>query len=341
MKHSTTRKALVAATAVLSLAAFTACSSSGGDAGGGSDDDTLRIGYSVHTLANPFFAGALQGLEEGAEEYGYELTVANADSVLDKQVSDISSMISQGIDYLFLTPLDGTAITPSIEAAQAAGIKVIVLADAVPAPVEGTLVSTPDEVGRQAGDAVVSYLTDKYGEPSGTVVEVTGVTGITAASGRTEGFMEILDEYPDIEVVAQQDGRFMSEPSYEVMSTILQAQPEIDAIFAANDASAAGVIAALKEAGRLQPIGDPEHIFIVGSDGSPPGIDAIRSGELDTTVSLNPLEMGRMAMDIVNQLEAGESPETEIALPVFMITPENIDSPEAAEFGIWAEQLDD
>ncbi len=329
------RTGVAAAGILIAGASLVGCSSSGS-----SDDDTVRIGYSVHTLANPFFAGALQGLEEGADEYGYELSVANADSALDKQVSDISSMISQGIDYLFLTPLDGTAITPSIEAAQDAGVSVIVLADAVPAPVEGTLVSTPDEVGRQAGQAVVDYLTEKFGEPRGNVVEVTGVTGITAASGRTEGFAEVLDEHPDITLVAQQDGRFMSEPSYEVMSSILQAQPEIDAVFAANDASAAGVIAAMKEAGRLLPIGDPDHVYIVGSDGSPPGIAAIRAGDLDATVSLNPLEMGRMAMDLVSQLEAGETPDTDLALPVFMLTPANIDSPEAAEYGIWADEVE-
>ncbi len=338
MKRSPFWRAGLAAAAALAVAAGTAgCSSSSSE---GADGDTIRIGYSVHTLANPFFAGALKGLEEGADEYGYELTVANADSVLDKQISDISSMVSQGIDYLFLTPLDGKAVTPSIEAAQKAGISVYVLADAVPAPVEATLVSAPDEVGRQAGQATIEYLTAKFGEPRGKVVEVTGVTGITAASGRTEGFAEVLSQYPDVELVAQQDGKFMSEPSYEVMSSILQAQPEIDAIFAANDASAAGVIAAMKEAGRFFPIGDPEHVFIVGSDGSPPGIDAVRAGELDATISLNPLEMGRLAMEIVHQVEGGQNPETDLALPVFLMTPENIDSDEAKAYGIWADEVE-
>lgn len=309
------------------------CSSDGGS------DSGVTIGYSTYTLSNPFFAGMLKGFEDGAREHGYELVTANANGDPAQQVTDIQNLISRGVDYVLLTPADGKAIAPAIAAADAAGIPVISVPDRVESPIAVTIAMDEIDTGTKAGEYIVDAVTKKNGEPAGKIVQIEGITGIPSAMARKEGFRAVISQHPGLEIVASQDGGYDTDQSFKVMVDILQANPKIDAIFATNDAEAIGVTAALRSQGRFFPVGHPEHIVLLGADGSKPAIEDIRANVQDATLSLNPIKSADRAVEVVSRLEAGEEVEKEIIWPTQLIDTQNIDSPEVAEYGIWADEL--
>lgn len=335
-------RAALALTAVGALAGATACSSDGANAGGGAGEGAdITIGYSGYTVSNPFFAGLLEGLERGAEETGARLITTNANGDPNQQVTDVENLITQGVDYIAINPADGKAIVPAVRAADAAGIPVIALADSIPSDlITFTVSQNHVEAGKMAAEEIVSFLEDRYGEAKGNVVNIQGAAGSPAAIDRDKGFLEVMDAHPDVQVVATADGGWDTAISNEVMTDILQAQPEIDAVFAGNGAEAVGVSRAIESAGRFAPIGEDGHIFVIGIDGPKPAIENIRAGIQDAEVSQQPIAMAQETVRLIVNLHNGETVEGFVEWPSMLITGANIDSDEVKEFGIWADEID-
>lgn len=335
MRNLRTKAVTVLAAGATALS-FAACGSSDGGAGSSGD---VTIGYSTYTLANPFFAGMLKGFENGAEKHDFELVTTNANGDPAQQVTDIQNLVSRGVDYIILTPADGKAIEPAIKAADAAGIPVITVPDRVEAAVTQTIAMDEVDTGTQAGKYIVQALEKKNGKPEGNVVHIEGISGIPSAEARKKGFRSVIDEYPGIKIVASQDGGYDTDQSYKLMVDILQANPDIDAVFATNDAEAIGVTSAMKSQNRYFPVGDPRHIILLGADGSKPAITDIRDGVQDATLSLQPIKTAEQAVDTVAELEAGKEVDLEIIWKTQLIDRGNIESDEVKTYGIWADEL--
>ncbi|MFB2597793.1 sugar ABC transporter substrate-binding protein [Herbiconiux sp. P17] len=331
---------VVAASALL----LSACSADGVSAGSSDaaapNGGDVVIGYSTYTVANPAFAGILQGQEDEAAAKGFDFISANSNLDPNQQITDVQNLLTQGATYIVITPADGTAIAPAVKAAEAQGVPVIALADTIADPVTATFSMSHEEGGKLAGEEIVKFLTAKYGEPKGNVVDIQGLAGTLAATGREKGFADVMAKYPDITVVARQDGGWDTDKSNQVMTGILQANPQIDAVYGANDAEAYGATTAIKAANRFAPVGDPDHIYVIGVDGAKPAIDGIRDGSQDATVSQNFVKMGQMMVDQIADFESGKTDKIEgIEWPLQVITTQNIDSDEVAEYGIWADEV--
>lgn len=330
------RAALAIATAATTLFAMTACADTG-EAGG---DDRVTVGFSGYTLTNPYFAGLIAGLEEGADKHGYQLITTNSNGDNNVQTSDIENLIAQGVDYVIISPADATAIVPAVNAARAAGVVPIAISDIIDSDaIEFTVAMDHVTIGEQSAQGVVDFLTEKYGEPAGKVANIQGIAGSAAAADRQKGFDNVMGQYPDIEVVAQQDGGFDTDKSFTVMSSVLQANQDVDAVFTANDASAQGVTKAIEAAGLLQEVGDDGHIFVTGNDAPAPAIADIRAGRQDMSVSANPIKMAIKTMDLIAELEDGNEVEKFFEWPGMVITRENIDSAEVKDYGIWSDEV--
>ncbi|MGO1538526.1 MAG: sugar ABC transporter substrate-binding protein [Leucobacter sp.] len=335
-------KFILSLAAVGALVGATACSSGGAASeGGDSGDADITIGYSGYTVSNPFFAGLLEGLERGAEETGTTLITTNANGDPNQQVTDVENLITQGVDYIAINPADGKAIVPAVQAADAAGIPVIALADSIPSDlITFTISQNHVDAGQMAAEEIVSFLEDRYGAAEGNVVNIQGAAGSPAAIDRDKGFLEVMDAHPDVDVVATADGGWDTAISNEMMTDILQAQPEIDAVFAGNGAEAVGVSRAIDSAKRFVPVGEDGHIFVIGIDGPKPAIENIRAGIQDAEVSQQPITMGQEAMRLIVEMHDGEQIDSLVEWPSMLITTENIDSDEVKEFGIWADEID-
>jgi ribose transport system substrate-binding protein len=299
----------------------------------------LRIGYSVATLENAFFVGMTKGVVDEAEAKGADLLQANANGDAATQVNQILDLMTQGVDVLILNPINADGIVPVVERANEEGIPVITLDRGSNGGEVASFLETDNvAMGQEAAQYIVDKLTERYGEPKGNVVNLQGLRGTTAAESREEGFMGEISKYPGIKVVVSQAADFNQEKALNIMSNAIQANPQIDAVFGANDDNAMGAVKAIEQAGLAKTYGDPEYIYVIGIDGTAQAIEAIRNGALAATISQNPVTMAAQAVDIAYQIRDGETPEAHILWPHQLITGENINSPEVQQYGIWSEE---
>ncbi len=323
---------------VVVIALVLVVSACGGGEGGG---DQITVGYAGPTLTNAFFVGLQKGVTDGAKEHNFELAETNANGDAGAQFNQTNDLITQDVDALVLVPIDANGIVPAVQAANNADIPVFTLDRGSEGGELASAVETNNvQAGEKAANYIVDLLEERYGEPRGNVVDLQGLVGTTAAEDRETGFQNVMSEYPDIEIVANQPADFDQEKALNVTTNILQANQQVDAIFGANDDNTVGAIRAIDSAGRYEPPSSDEHIYIVGIDGTAQALQAIRNGKQTATVSQNPVQMARTAMDFINeQLNEDEQPPKEYFYPTIVIDKENIDSQEVEDYGIWSEQV--
>ncbi|ACR79320.1 MULTISPECIES: ribose ABC transporter substrate-binding protein RbsB [Kosmotoga] len=247
---------------------------------------TYRIGLSLSTLNNPFFVTLRDGALDMAGKLGVEVIVADAQDNPAKQLSDIEDFIQQRLDLIIINPTDSDAIVTAVEEANDAGIPVITVDRASNGgKVVCHIASDNVAGGRMAGEFVAKLLGGK-----GKVVELEGIVGTSAARDRGKGFEEAIAKYPGIKLVAKQTANFNRAEGLIVMENILQAHPDIDAVFAQNDEMALGAIEAIKAAGLLG------KIYVVGFDAIDDAVEAVKKGEMAATIAQQPYKMGELAV---------------------------------------------
>src|ERR1700712_903497 len=222
-----------------------------------------------------------------------------------QQVNDAINLLSQGVTALVLNPIDSKAIIPAVEKANSMGIPVFTLdRGSDGGKVTSFVASDNVALGATAAKWIADQLTKRYGSAKGNVVDLIGLVGTTAATDREKGFSDEIAKYPDIKVVARQEGAFDQEKSLNAMTNILQKYPQIDAVFGANDDNTVGAEKAIDNSGRYKPLGDKDHIMIIGADGTAQALSAIRAGKQDATISQNPIEMSAKALSFIADYSA-------------------------------------
>lgn len=262
------------------------------------------IGFSVSTLNNLFFVSLSEGAKEKAEEEGVELIVVDAGDESAKQASDIEDLISKNISVLIVNPVDSDAVAPAVKDAVAKGIKVI----SVDRVVNGVDVDCSIASDNVAGaEAVTEYLVSLIGEGA-KVAEIEGVSGASATIDRGAGFHNIADD--QLDVVSSQTANFNRSEGMTVMENMLQADPNIKAVFAHNDEMALGAVEAIGS----------RDIIVVGFDATDDAQTAIKEGKMAATVAQKPDLMGATAVETALKILKGETVEKEIPVEVELIT---------------------
>ena len=265
------------------------------------------IGLSISTLNNPFFVTLSDGATAKAGELGLELITVDAGDDSAKQTSDIEDLISKNISVLIVNPVDSDAVAPGVEDAIAKGIKVI----AVDRVVNGVEVDCSIASDNVAGAKMAAeYLVELAGEKAKTA-ELEGVNGASATIDRGEGFHSVADE--KLDVVASQTANFNRAEGMTVMENMLQANPDIQCVFAHNDEMALGAIEA---------IGDKE-IIVAGFDATDDAVEAVKEGKMAATVAQQPDLMGATAVETAGKLIKGETVEKTLPVEVSLITKDN------------------
>lgn len=267
----------------------------------------LVIGASISTLNNPFFVSLDEGIHDLADEKDAEVKSVDAQNDTAKQSNDIDDLIQQGVDILLINPVDSSAITPAVESANSAGIPVITIDRSSDGGDILTLVASDNVEG---GEIAANYIVEMSGEGVDTV-QLEGVPGASAARERGEGFNNVAEE--SLNLIDSQTANFDRAEGLNVMENILQANPDIQAVFAQNDEMALGAIEAIESAGLS------DSIQVVGFDGTEDGIEAVEAGRLSATVAQQPEEMGRLAMQAAFDYFSGETLDDYIASPLELI----------------------
>jgi ribose transport system substrate-binding protein len=280
-----------------------------------SHDGSLKVGLSMNTLNNPFFVAVKEGAEAQAKEKGVELVVTDAQNDPSKQLADVENLLEQNIDVLIIDPADSDAIAEAVRKANDAKIPVFT----IDRQSNGGKVITHigfDAIksGKIAGNFLKNALHGK-----GKIVEIQGILGTNVAQLRSKGFNEVMKQTPGFEVVARQAANFDRGQALKVMEDILQAHPDIDGVYAANDEMALGALAAIEAAGRL------DKIVVIGCDAIDPALEAIRQGKLEATIAEPPFFLGKEAINTALKISKGEKVEKEVILKSTLVTRENID----------------
>jgi ribose transport system substrate-binding protein len=274
-------------------------------------EEGYTLGLSLSTLNNPFFVTLRDGAQEAAQEAGVELVVVDAQDDSAQEATNIEDLIQQGVDALLINPTDADAIVPSVQRANEAGIPVFTVdRSAAGGEIVSHIASDNVAGGRMAGE----FLCDALGG-SGNVVELEGIPGTSAARDRGQGFNDYMSsECPDVEIVARQTANFNRAEGLSVFENILQAQPEIDGVFAHHDEMILGAIEAAEAAGRA------EEIVFVGFDAIDDAVAAVQDGRLAATIAQQPAEMGRLGVETALQHLNGESVDEYIPVDLRLVT---------------------
>jgi len=277
--------------------------------------EQLTIGLSFPTLSAAWFTFLEEAVKEKAVQLGgIEVISLEAQDNVAKQISIVEDMIVRGVDGVLLVPIEVEAVVPAVEALNKANIPVVTVDRRIKedAPVEVLCHVGADNVegGRKAAQFIVDKLTEKYGEPKGTIIELTGTPGAGPAIDRSAGFNEIMKQYPNITIKAQ-TANFYRDQGMKVMEDFIMSTPQIDAVFGANDEMILGAIQAMEASGKL----DVKEVITVGFDALPEALQLIEEGTLDATIEQFPGRQASAAFEIlVKYLREKAEPESKVVL---------------------------
>ena len=244
------------------------------------------FGYSAPGLGDEGQWNIQKGFVDKCSELGIEVIVTDAQRDAEKQNNDIETLIARGVDAICAVPFDSATISVAVQKCNEAGIPFFTIDRGVTAG-EVVLTVKADNVkaGAIAGEAMVRLLQGKYnGLAMGKVLEIRGQPGQDVAEQRAAGFHSVLEQYPDIELISL-PGYWDTQKGFEITVDTLTAHPDIDGIYYHADLYIPGIVEGIKAVkGGFAKVGEPGHIFILGVDGNPAGLQQIQQKLADGVV---------------------------------------------------------
>ncbi len=266
-----------------------------------------KLALVLSTLNNPFFVTLRDGAAAKAKELGYDLIVLDSQNDPAKELSNVEDVLDQNIKILMLNPADSDAAKASVAAANKKKVPVITLdRSANGGDVVTHIASDNVAGGRMAADQLIKKLGGK-----GNVVELEGVPGASAARDRGKGFGEEIATAPGIKIIASQTANFDRTQGLNVMENILQAHPDIDAVFAQNDEMALGALKAIQAAHR--------KIIVVGFDATDDARAAVKSGAMYATIAQQPAMIGSLGVEAADKIVKEQSVPKYTGVPLQVV----------------------
>jgi ribose transport system substrate-binding protein len=297
---------LAFAVALVLTPALTGAACGGADAQE-QESGTIRVAFFAPGLANTYVPAQIRGAEAAAEKRGASITVFDAVFDASKQVTQVQDAIASGrFDAFVIAAVDGNALVPQIEEAISAGIKVACIS----APCGPDLTSLKPQVagltvhvghsfvtsGQLIGEQIVAACGDN--DPC-KVVYLPGLYSYPADKIRTDAVHATVDQDPTIEIVAEQEGKYLAEAARAALQNVLQAHRDVDVAATTGDQMAFGMEQAIKAAGL------DGKVKIIGNGASEVGVSAVRAGRWHATIVLLPFTEGRIGADSVIRAARG------------------------------------
>jgi erythritol transport system substrate-binding protein len=223
---------------------------------------------------NPFFKAEADGAAAKAQELGYETLVLVHDDDANKQSQLMDTAVARGAKAIILDNAGADATVAAVQKAKDAGVPSFLIDREINATgvAVSQIVSNNYQGAQLGGEEFVKHM----GE-AGKYVKLVGKESDTNAGIRSQGYHDVIDQYPDMEMVAQQSANWSQTEAFEKMESMLQAHPDIKGVISGNDTMAMGAWAALEAAGRTD-------VIVVGFDGSNDVRDSIMKGGIKATV---------------------------------------------------------
>ncbi len=268
----------------------------------------LTLAVFTKNRVNPAYDAARLAADRVAAESGartVHYVPATPDHV-GEQKALLDEALAARPDAILFNPTDDVAMAADVERIMAAGIPVAVFINRMNVPVL-TFVGSDDV---RVGETIALRLFEGLGG-AGKVVALDGTPGARTARDRTEGLKRALTHCPGIELVGSRIGYLQEAPARAAMAELLQAHPQIDGVWTANDVMAFGALAALQAAGRTA--------TVVGINGLPAAIEHIERGTLLASVDFSAFNIAAIAARAVLRHLAGQPVPPEIMVPAELI----------------------
>jgi ribose transport system substrate-binding protein len=271
-----------------------------------SEGTKFTIGVSLLTRTHPFYQDLEAGLRAAADEYGYELIVTAGEFDVAKQKDQLQDFIVRKVNAIIVSPCDSKSIGTAIKAANDAGIPVFTADIACLA--EGVKIVCHVASDNIAGGAEAARAVAKAIGGTGSVA-IIDHPEVESVIQRVKGFEDEIAKTPDIKIVAKLSGHGVKDQAFRTAEDILQAHPDISAIFGINDDSALGALAAVEKAGKSG------KVIIIGFDAVPEAREAIKAGKIYADVIQKPKEIGRKTMEAVKTYISGGNVPPQVLIP--------------------------
>ncbi len=275
-----------------------------------------RMAVVISTLNNPWFVVLGESAAAKARELGYDAVIYDSQNNSAREAEHFDNIIAMGYDAILFNPTDADGSVGNVLRAREAGIPTFCM----------------DREINSRDAAVTQLLSDnftgcvKLGQhfvremnQQGTYVEILGLVGDNNTWNRSRGFHSVVDEFPGLRMVAQQSADFDRNMAMEVMESMLQAHPDIDAVFAGNDAMALGAYQAVLAAGKA------DEVKVFGFDGSDDALRSIDAGRLTATVMQFPVMMAEMSAVLADEYLNGRTDfDSRTPVEVVLVTRDNV-----------------
>jgi len=280
------------------------------------EQSSQKMAVVISTLNNPWFVVLGESAAARAKELGYDAHIFDSQNDPAKEAEHFDNIIAMGYNAILLNPTDADGSVLNVKRAKKAGIPTFCMDREINSRDAATTQLLSDNFTGcvKLGQYFVKQLNKK-----GKYVEILGLVGDNNTWNRSGGFHSVVDEFPELKMVAQQSADFDRNKAMDVMETIMQANPDIDAVFCGNDAMAMGAYQAVLAAGKA------DHIKVFGFDGARDAVQGIADGKIAATVMQFPVEMSRISADLADRYLKGERGFTNrTPYEVVLVTPENV-----------------
>jgi ABC-type sugar transport system substrate-binding protein len=290
--------------------------------------DKPLYGVLMKTLANPFWGAMEQGVKAGAEAAGveYYLQAVESDQAAEPQLNTCNTMLERKPAVMITAAINSNILLPCLKKANEMKIPVVDLDNNLDPKITKDagvdiafhIGSDNEAAGAQGADFVVSKLGK---DAKGPVLVIEGLSGNITGKHRADGFANELKKMaPGLEVVASLPGDWDRGKAANITNDILTKNPNLVAIFAANDGMALGAVETTFAAGK----GD--KIIVVGVDGNSDAVKSINAGRLTASVAQLPYLVGKQAVENVKKIVDGGKVDNVIYVPTLVLTKEVIDA---------------
>lgn len=275
----------------------------------------IKVGYCFQGLSDEYIVYLSEAVEAKAAEVGLDILVADGQMDAATQIGQVENFIVEGVDAIVLNPISMDGCAPAVAAAIDAGIPIITLISITSNQDMATSYVGSNAV--ESGEIEMQMAADGL-EGKGNIVVMFGQMGHDAQIGRYEGLNNILANYPDIKIIAEETGNWSREEGMALMENWISSGKEIDAVVAQNDSMALGAVMAIEAAGLTG------EILVYGIDATQEALDAVESGTMNGTVFQDAKGQGEQSVEVAIMAANGETIEKNYYIPYLPVLLEDV-----------------
>jgi ABC-type sugar transport system substrate-binding protein len=295
------------------LVLFSACNNAGSE-----KKKAKKMAIVVSTLNNPWFVFLAETAAAKAKALGYESKIFDSQNNTATETDNFENILVSDYCAILFNPTDADGSVANVKKAKEAGVPVFCMDREINA--KGLATSQILSDGYSGSVEIAKYFVEVLNK-KGTYVELLGITGDNNTKARSSGFHSVVDNYPELKMVAQQSADFDRNKGMEVMESMLQAHPDITGVFCGNDAMAMGAYQALVGAGK------EKTVKVFGFDGADDAVRSIKENKLVATGMQFPKVMAEKAAQFADEYYNGKRDFAEkIPVAVELVTAKNVDN---------------